>query len=54
METSNHSQETNTKSCHQQGWDDGYNDRQFDCQYPVGTPEYEAYCEGFNEGSHNS
>lgn len=54
METSNASLEASIESIHSQGWDDGYNDRMFDCPFEVGTVEYEAYCDGYNEGSWNS
>ncbi len=54
MEKSNDSLAANIDSVRAQGWDDGYNDRMFECSYPVDTPEYEAYCDGFNEGCWNS
>jgi len=37
----------------QEGWNDGYNDREFNCPYPEGTPEFDDYCDGFDAGRWN-
>lgn len=41
------------EEAYDQGWSDGYNDLIPDCPYPEGSPEAEAWTEGYAQGSND-